>query len=232
MKKQKVTIAGVTIEIEVGENGFIFDDTAMEQLQAITLPDPPEDLQPQVDQLTQDLTAAREQVQTLEARVKELGGTQEPEMSEAARQRFEALERRAQEAERREYESAIKQVVSLARNYRDDKGNGHSQVFINWIDAVLNSKPVGQGADVVKLTAQDVAGYRRYMLEATMWLSGNLPPVVHFNSQTGSENDDNPLAGDAGQEAELAAVAKKGVLSYTKRHGGFAKQNGTEGGAK
>lgn len=230
--KHKVTIAGVTIELDVTETGYVLDEAALEALQGITIPEAPEDLQPQLDQATQDLTAARNQVQALEAKVKELGGSNEPDVPEPVRQRIEALERRAQDAERREYETAIRQVVALARSDRDDKGNAHSQVFINWLDSFLNGKAIGQGTDVVKLTSTDVVGYRRYILEAATWLSNHMPKVVPTQSQVPPDPDANPMnGGDNGEEAELAALAAKSVERYTKKSGFKGKDlNGKDGG--
>lgn len=232
--KRKVTIAGVTVEIDVTEAGYVFDEAAIEQLQAITLPEADaEDLQPQVDQLTVDLTAARDQVVQLEARIKELGGETEPEVSPAVRQRLEALERRAQEAERRELNSQINNVVQLARSFRDDKGQGHSQVFINWLDKFLKLEAIGSGADIVRLAANYTAhDLRRYALEAGMWLSRNLPAVVPMEGGT-IETDTNPMeGGDKGKEAELAAVAKSAVEKYTQRVGFKGKKLETNGKGK
>lgn len=224
VKKVKVVIGGQTYEVSVDDDGlYLLDKDTVDALVAIPAAEPNDELQDQLDQATTELEAARTQVQQLAARVAELTPDDTPDVPEEYKNRLLELERRAQEAEKRELQTAIQGVVNATKSYRDERGHGHSQVFVDWIGNVLAGKPVGSGTDVAKLSAgPDAHAWRKYFMAATMWLAANMDATVPMSGAGDTGDDDNPLAKNGRQaqsdEQELAQVAAQGVKMFAKRN--------------
>lgn len=106
--------------------------------------------------------ALQDKVVQLEAKLSELFPKPEPQLPEAYRVRLEELEATNRRLERERRDEKISMVLESARNYRDERGYGHSKVFLDLAEAALKLQSVEVDGATVKLESDkpgDVVGF-------------------------------------------------------------------------
>lgn len=134
------------------------------------------------------LEGLQDQVTTLEQEKKDA-----LDLAAKREQRAKEAEDRALKLEQRALDASVASVVSLAKNYRDKDGRGHSRVLIKWVDRVLRLGDIGEDENVVRLSDDEKPNSEvmHYLLAAVTELIETLPAEVPTESDSSSDSDDD-----------------------------------------
>lgn len=133
------------------------------------------------------LKAASEELERLKTAPPETQTTQAEVIPESIRLKLESLERRAKEADRTILMSNVALAITQAEAYRDERGYGHSPVFLNTIKSLLLAEPVGEGDQTIKLEGSDEASPERvanYYRMGLIRLAKITPGQVNMTGKT------------------------------------------------
>ena len=147
-----------------------------------------------------DMGENTEKLEKLEGQVTTLEKEKQDalDLATEGEKRAKEAEEKALSLERDALDASIDAVVSLAKNHRDEDGNGHSRVLIKWIDKVLRFGDLGEDDDVVRLSDDEkpTSEVVKYLLAATKELVEGLPGVVPAEQETSGDAEDKEKGKD------------------------------------
>ena len=148
-----------------------------------------------------DQGVTQERLEGLQARIVELeeaaGRVSELETQlEQAQGSIQAAQERADQMATLALQQYVSSAIVRAEAYRDDNQRAHPKVFLQWLEDVLMTKPVGEGDEAITLETQDTDAILAYYRRAAVWLSQNMPGQVPMGEPQSERDTERPIGGD------------------------------------